>query len=575
MKKKELEQYIREAQSVLDTQELSETVVMNDLSELEETVRSFRAKIVMAGQFSAGKTALINAFLGGEEILPENINPQTALATELTYGPTARVVFVHKDGRQEEVTLSDARSFQVKDCSKCIYVLPREVLKEISDLTLVDMPGFDSGIEAHNRALFQYIGEAAAYIFVIDVKNGTLTASSSAFLAELRRYASTIRFVLTKCDERPPQEVADVKEEIERNIAEILGQRTLVAAVSSRDSGCQQFMETLLKSFSADELLLEKTGGRFIDLLQQGRQMLLTKAAGLSFKPHDFAVAAQQRRENQEQFSRQLAHKKRELHQRMKEEYVPQIIADVRDALQSNSMQLACTACSGDQMAFSKAVNDILRPVLVSSVQRNWNLGLEEFASSLQCGMQQETDEALSNLSGEKMAVAIDAVKKISQGGMKFAKLHKYKKMYTVFSTGLAVATNIVAPWLELIIIFLPDILSLAQKFFGESPEEAMKRRIEEQVIPQICTKLRPEIERAAGDMEEESVQEVERDYQAAMEREAEALLQVEQEKEASRQLIEQQKQSLMDAATKLQALQDKVAAACTVEERMVDNETK
>ena len=189
--------------------------------------------------------------------------------------------------------------------------------------------------------------------------------------------------------------------------------------------------------------------------------------------------------------------------------------------------------------------------------------------------MQQETDEALSNLSGEKMAVAIDAVKKISQGGMKFAKLHKYKKMYTVFSTGLAVATNIVAPWLELIIIFLPDILSLAQKFFGESPEEAMKRRIEEQVIPQICTKLRPEIERAAGDMEEESVQEVERDYQAAMEREAEALLQVEQEKEASRQLIEQQKQSLMDAATKLQALQDKVAAACTVEERMVDNETK
>ena len=228
---------------------------------------------------------------------------------------------------------------------------------------MVDMPGFDSGIEAHNRALFQYIGEAAAYIFVIDVKNGTLTASSVAFFTELRQYASTIRFVLTKCDERPQQEVIAIKEEIEQTLAQIFGQSISMTVTSSRDPDCQHIMETLLKSFSVDALLLEKTGGHFLDLLQQGRQMLLTKAAGLSFHPHDFVVAERQRQENQERFSRQLARRKRELHQRMQDEYIPQTLKNVQTALQRKSTQLACVACSGNQEAFSKVINDTLRPV--------------------------------------------------------------------------------------------------------------------------------------------------------------------------------------------------------------------
>ena len=65
MRKEELQRYIREAQDVLETQKLFAKAVVSGLSDLEKEVQSFRAKIVMAGQFSAGKTALINAFLGG------------------------------------------------------------------------------------------------------------------------------------------------------------------------------------------------------------------------------------------------------------------------------------------------------------------------------------------------------------------------------------------------------------------------------------------------------------------------------------------------------------------------------
>lgn len=186
---------------------------------------------------------------------------------------------------------------------------------------------------------------------------------------------------------------------------------------------------------------------------------------------------------------------------------------------------------------------------------------MEEFADSLQHGMQQETDANLANLSGEKLTSVVNSVKKISEEGMKFAKLHKYKNMYTIFSTGLAVTTNIVAPLLELIIIFLPDIISLGHKLFGESQENAMQHQIEERVIPQICEKLRPQIEQAATDMEAELVQEAKQEYQTAMAREEEALQRIEQERADCQQQIEQQKEDLTAAAAKLQALQDKVAA--------------
>lgn len=105
-----------------------------------------------------------------------------------------------------------------------------------------------------------------------------------------------------------------------------------------------------------------------------------------------------------------------------------------------------------------------------------------------------------------------------------------------------------------------------------------MERQIEERVIPQICAKLQPEIEHAAVDMEEELVQEAVHEYQAAMEREMEALQQIEQERADRQQDVKQQKQDLQAAATRLQDLQESVAAACASvsgQERMVMDETR
>ena len=42
-------------------------------------------KVPFVGDFSAGKSSLINAFLGRQELLPTDITPETAVSYELWY----------------------------------------------------------------------------------------------------------------------------------------------------------------------------------------------------------------------------------------------------------------------------------------------------------------------------------------------------------------------------------------------------------------------------------------------------------------------------------------------------------
>ena len=83
---------------------------------------------------------------------------------------------------------------------------------------------------------------------------------------------------------------------------------------------------------------------------------------------------------------------------------------------------------------------------------------------------------------------------------------HKEKNtdIYHALTGILAAATNVISPWLEVIIILLPDIISLVQGLFVENEESVVKRNFVNNVIPQICRKLYPQIRQS---IEESSAQ--------------------------------------------------------------------
>ena len=108
--------------------------------------------------------------------------------------------------------------------------------------------------------------------------------------------------------------------------------------------------------------------------------------------------------------------------------------------------------------------------------------------------------------------IGVNALEKYQQANNKIQEIvengDKFNVVYKTLTTTLAVVTSTIAPWLELIIIFLPDIF----KLFGKRNQEEKMRNKVDAIIPQIVEKLRPEIQKSLMEMQEEMVQQAERE---------------------------------------------------------------
>ena len=92
--------------------------------------------------------------------------------------------------------------------------------------------------------------------------------------------------------------------------------------------------------------------------------------------------------------------------------------------------------------------------------------------------------------------------KMIANKSSESSKLAKGKSLYRTISSVVAITTSAIAPILELLIVFLPDIVTLVQNLISDSPEEKALCVIKEEVIPQILSKLRTELDLPLAEIE-------------------------------------------------------------------------
>ena len=553
MKKIELMKYLDEAEEILNRNQTENNILQPRFVERKKIIDEFSAKILFVGSFSAGKSALLNAFLGDKEILRENISPETAIASELVYGAPEKIIRVTKSNEKFDCTFQDVEKFSVADCYKYIYILDNERLKNLANLIPVDMPGFDSGIEAHNKALMQYVGDAAAYVFVVDLEKGTIGQSSLDFLYELKEYSNSIAFVLTKQDKLLPSDVEKVTENIKSTLAETFEEMPPVIVTSSRDSDCGEKLANLLKNFSADDLLLQKFGDKVIILLRQTVQSLEMQLDALEFNSHDIDIAIQKQEQQKDSVLLAMKREKKKLHNSLQNEVPNKILQDVETALQNQIGTLVYSAKQGNA-AFNETVNNIVRPVILQSTQQNIDTSFDDYISAITDSNQDnQTDSAMV---ADKILGAHSALSKIAAEGKKL------KGAYRVFSTGLAVTTSFIAPWLELLIIFLPDIIGFLGNIVGESRDEKLKNSIEFEIIPQICNKLRPQIRESLLKVEEERFAEIEEEFQITLNNEVNVLQNLKNEKLQRETDIEQKKNELSADIRRLEEIISKISNA-------------
>lgn len=240
--------------------------------------------LAVVGEFSSGKSFLLNALLGkfryeqvaGRDqlvgLLATDINPSTATITELEYAPESAAYAYHDDGRVERIPLDRLSQFvavaagvgdagAIHDAVKDEKDAPSRVLVKVDSpflrrgFSVADTPGLASINPAHRRATLQFLPNADAVLYLIDTQQ-PFTEGDASFLGIIRQHLDTIFIVQTKIDlwdQGGNEGKAAWESAYERiaNLAAVYAPGTYVYALSAR-----QYVEGTLQG---DAALIERS----------------------------------------------------------------------------------------------------------------------------------------------------------------------------------------------------------------------------------------------------------------------------------------------------------------------------
>jgi len=189
----------------LDAPDADLGLIGNALAQLEELFL-----MVVVGEFNAGKSAVINALLGGD-YLPEGVVPTTS---EL-------VLIRHSDAAEQP----DA------DRGMAVRRLPVPWLQEVN---LVDTPGTNAVIRHHQELTEHFVPRSDLVLFVTSADR-PFSESERSFLQQIRDWGKKVVIVVNKIELLTAEaEQREVLEFVRRNAHELLGVAPAIFAVSAR-----------------------------------------------------------------------------------------------------------------------------------------------------------------------------------------------------------------------------------------------------------------------------------------------------------------------------------------------------
>ncbi|MDZ8087912.1 MAG: dynamin family protein [Nostoc sp. DedQUE12b] len=182
--RQQLETYCNQIYQVLkDCNERSflPHTLIEEIEEVFKKIKSQRFRLAVVGEFSKGKSTLLNALLG-EEIQPVRAIPCSGTVTVLKYGIKKRVFCRYKDGRYEEIPFeqykvkaaisreaaTEHRSDELaqSDIEEIIFEHP-ELLLCKSGVEILDSPGLNEHPD-RTSITYKLLKNTDAVIFLTD-----------------------------------------------------------------------------------------------------------------------------------------------------------------------------------------------------------------------------------------------------------------------------------------------------------------------------------------------------------------------------------------------------------------------
>lgn len=501
--------------------DLSKSLVER-ISFLCKAVEQQELLVPVVGSFSAGKSTLLNKILG-EAILPAAITPETSLATELRYSTEQRIEAVKEDGSVTRFDICEIKKV-AEDAAKYSHArlyLDNIRIKELEPLVLVDMPGFDSPLDAHNKAIMAYIDRGCHYIVLASVQEGTVSKSLLRRIREIRELGRDLSFFLTKADLKPQSEIDDLIEHFTESLRDNFDYAGEVIPVSHASPDA---VFSLLKAINVDQIFfslyrpaLQGLSNDLIDAINIQISALKNDNASFVAAVEELAGAMkklQTKSEDEiESLSRRCAGGG----------VVNEILSDVGRALESALNELVKIAKGGDTATTEGYLLDIVRSELNISVNKRLGEVNKEIVSDLSDSLK-NLDRVMRDLEvnsdfTNKLAGVIGAQLQTLSIGMGVGKIGTMIAP-KLLSAGTKIAgvslASIVNPLLSIALAFLPEILGWL--FGGDKEaqkEEKLRSAFLGQAFPQIKTKLRPELQKLVTESVREMIEQVRAQYEA------------------------------------------------------------
>ncbi len=204
-----------------------------ETQEILDSIDTYRVNTPVVGNFSTGKSSMINAIIG-KPLLSVDITPETAVPTEVYYGENHVYQYDKKGIIERRIDELPLRGLTVQTTKLVKIEYDNEFLKKIHSVNIVDLPGFDTSIELHNKAIDQYLPNSLAYLLVVSSDDPVLKESIVEFLKELKVYNMPVYVVITKSRRLDNDELDECKKLLQKTVGQIVGQDNVtVASVDS------------------------------------------------------------------------------------------------------------------------------------------------------------------------------------------------------------------------------------------------------------------------------------------------------------------------------------------------------
>ena len=277
--------------------EIAESLEQKSIAErlraIEERAQNPSAQLILPliGEFSAGKTSLINA-LTDSKVLEIASLPTTATLYQIIFGaPENKAVALTAEGEEFELQLDALKNDELKKYpTVTLFDTSTKVPK---DIIFVDTPGLSSPDPKHREVLISILPRVDAILLTVDA-NQPITRSLLTFVKEMRLAEKPIYLILNKTDTKSTGALQDLKAGIARDIDLPIDS---IVCTSASTGGVSELQQLLTKIQGQKTQIIAKVDAlRTKELISELRSFI-AEVLRSSSSPHELndAVRAQER----------------------------------------------------------------------------------------------------------------------------------------------------------------------------------------------------------------------------------------------------------------------------------------